>query len=177
MSELQRVRDVLIGLMTLLFAALMMIIPDEGCIIIATVLGIMLAVEGARRIVYYFTMARHMVDGKVLLYAGVLLLDLGMLTGGVTKAPQRIVMLYLVGAHLFSGVVYVLQSLEERRLDSSAWRWSMAHGLANVLVAVLCVAFIGSQRTMVYVYCAGLVYSACVRIATAFRRTAIIYIP
>lgn len=43
--------------------------------------------------------------------------------------------------------------------------------------AVLCLFSLGSTKLLVIIYCMGLLYSAFVRIVSAFRKTAIAYIP
>ena len=177
MSNFQRIKEVAIGLLTLVFAAVMMVIPEAGCTIIMLIICTTLTFGGLGRIVYYFTMARHMVGGKATLYVGTLLLDLGMLAGSLAMAPQSVLLLVLLSGHLFSGAVDVAQSITERNMESSVWKWTLAQGIANIVIAVLCIAFRKSPTTMVYLYCAGMIYSACVRIAKAFRRTAIVYIP
>ena len=53
---------------------------------------------------------------------------------------------------------------------------NMAHGIGCVLIALLCVLSIHNIYVLVYIYCGGLIYSACIRIAAAFRRTEIVFI-
>lgn len=176
MTKMQRVREVLIGLAFMLVGALLVMAPDRGYVFVVRALGLTLIVGGASRLVYYVTMARHMVDGKWMLYAGAFLLDLGIFTISLASVPRLYVMLYLIVGHLFSGVISILRSNETRRVGSPGWKWSLAEGVANVAVAMTCLVLIGSMRTAVYLYGAGLVYAGCLRIATAFRRTAIVYI-
>lgn len=176
MSKAQRIKEVLFGLIALMSAALMMIDTELGYLLVAFILSIMLVVAGIRRIAYYATMARHMVGGKSVLYLGVLLLDMGIAAGSLATTPQSFIMLYLLGCHLFSGVILVLRAREQRALEAP-WRLTLAHGIANILVAGACLIFRGSEQMVVYVYSLGLIYSACLRIVSAFRRTSIVYIP
>lgn len=177
MTKMQRVREVLIGLALMVIAVLLVRSPERGYIFVVRALGLTLIVGGASRLVYYVTMAQHMVDGRWMLYAGAFLIDLGIFALYLASVPRLYVMLYLIAGYLFSGVISILRSNETRRVGSPGWKWSMAEGIANVAVAVLCFVLIGSLRTAVYLYSAGLVYAGCLRIATAFRRTAIVYIP
>ena len=177
MSGFQRIKEVVIGLLSLAFAAVMMAFPETGCSVIMLVICATLIFGGLGKIVYYFAMARHMVGGKTALYAGTLLFDLGMLAGSLATAPQNFLVLALLGGHLFTGAVGVAQAITERNMESPVWKWTLAQGLANIIIAMMCIAFRKSPTTMVYLYCAGMIYSACVRIAKAFRRTAIVYIP
>ena len=176
MSRARRIREVLFGLISLASAALMMIDTNLGYLLVPFILSIMLVVAGIRKIGYYATMARHMVGGKSVLYLGVLLLDMGIAAGSLSTTPQSFIMLYLLGCHLFSGVILVLRAREQRALEAP-WRLTLAHGIANILVAGACLVFRGSEQMVVYVYSLGLIYSACLRIASAFRRTSIVYIP
>ena len=52
----------------------------------------------------------------------------------------------------------------------------MAIGAADVLFGLASIFCIGRPNILVYIYAAGLIYSAVLRIASAFRRTAIVYI-
>ncbi|MBO5556017.1 MAG: hypothetical protein J5927_02430 [Oscillospiraceae bacterium] len=59
----------------------------------------------------------------------------------------------------------------------SRWRLSTAIAAANILLAVACGFCLHRLSLLTYVYVIGLVYAACLRMAQAFRRTAILYIP
>lgn len=175
MSLAQRIRSVLAGLVMMVGAFVLVSYPEEGFALVVAVLCLMLLGAGIRWVVYYFTMGRHMVDGKWSLYVGAFLFDLGFLTGSLTDVPKSYVMLYLVAGHLFTGLVSVLGALEAKRYESP-WKLKMTHGVVNIVVSVVCLVLIRSLRAVVYLYSAGLVYSACMRIATALRRTSIVYI-
>jgi uncharacterized membrane protein HdeD (DUF308 family) len=87
--------------------------------------------------------------------------------------------LYLAALHGFAGVVEVLRSIERKNIGDAGWTWTLASGVTDLLVAA--VAIIGglynnSSRVVVFIYAAGIIYSACIRIARAFRRTEIVYI-
>lgn len=176
MSRAQRVKEVLFGLVAILSAAIMMLDTELGYSLVALILSVMLVIAGIRRIGYYATMARHMVGGKSVLYLGVLLFDMGIAAGSLSTTPQSFIMLYLLGCHLLSGVILVLRAREQHALDAP-WRLTLAQGIANILVAGACIVFRRSEQMVVYVYSLGLIYSACLRIASAFRRTEIVYIP
>ena len=176
MSKAQRVRAVLGGLLMLLAAAAMALSPDEGYRIVIFVLGLVLFFGGLGRLVYFVTMARHMVDGRRSLYTGALLLDVGILALNLRSLSQTYVLLYLLVGYLFAGLVSFLRAREAKSYGSRAWRRTLVAGIVDVAIAVLCVAFIGSPRVAVWLYCAGLAWSACERIASAFRKTAIVYI-
>ena len=47
----------------------------------------------------------------------------------------------------------------------------MAQGVASILTVVICMIFSRNEILLVYCYCAGMIYSAALRIYSAFRRT------
>ena len=176
MSSGQRIKNILIGILTILGCLILIIMKDDGLIIVASILSISLFVYGIKMLIYYFSMARHMVGGRIMLYLGIVVLDFGMFTMMLTNIPKIYIVLYLLVIYAFSGVIDILRSLEAKKYESPTWKLSLISGVINIVVAILCVAFIGSTRMIVYFYCAGLIYSAIIRIVTAFRKTAIVYI-
>lgn len=176
MSSGQRIRNVLLGLVTLLLCVVLIVNPEEGFPVIALVLSVSLVLFGARELVYYFSMARHMVGGKTSLYLGVIVLDLGMFALALDNMPQIYIVLYLLGVHAFSGVIDIMRSREAKRMGASSWRLNMASGAVNIVISAMCVIFLRSPNMIVYIYAAGLIWSACVRIVNACRKTAVVYI-
>jgi uncharacterized membrane protein HdeD (DUF308 family) len=176
MSTGQRLVNVLTGLLMLALSVALIADPGIGIPVIAAILSASLSIYGLRYFFFYFTMARHMVGGKLMLFVGIIALDLGAFTATLVDTPRVYIILYLLVMHAFSGGIDVLRGLEARRGGSPSWRLSVAHGAVNIAVALACVVFLRSTRVLVCVYAAGLVYSALVRIVTAFRRTAIVYV-
>ena len=177
MGKIQRVRNVAEGILLLVMSIVIMILPAEiGFQLAAIVLSVSLFLRGVGMLVYYFTMARNMVGGKLLLYVGIIILDFGMFTITLTDVPHIYLMLYLLATHGFGGVIDILRTLEAKRLESPSWKLNMSQGIVNLAVAVLCIFFLNMTKVLVYLYCAGLIYSAIVRIISAFRKTAIVYI-
>ena len=176
MSGVQRIKDILIGILIILGAVILIAFPKEGFIITAAILSLSLFIYGIKTLIYYFTMARHMVGGRIMLYLAVVVLDLGMFTMMLTNIPKIYIVLYLLVIYAFAGVVDILRALEAKKYQTSSWKLSLISGIISVVVAVLCVVFIGSTNMIVYFYSAGLIYSAIVRIVTACRKTAIVYI-
>lgn len=176
MSGGQRIKNVLIGVLIILGAVILIAFPEEGIIITASILSLSLFVYGIKTLIYYITMTRHMVGGRIMLYLAVVVLDLGMFTMMLTNIPKMYIALYLVVVYAFSGAIDILRALEARKYQAPSWRFSLISGIINVVIAILCIVFIGSTNMIVYLYSAGLIYSAIVRIITAFRKTAIVYI-
>ena len=176
MSSGQLIKSVLISLLIILGAVIMIAFPKDGIIITASILSLSLIIYGIKTLIYYITMARHMVGGRIMLYLAVVVLDLGIFTMMLTRIPKIYIVLYLVVGYAFSGVVDILRALEAKKYQAPSWRLSLISGIIGVVIAILCIVFIGSTNMIVYLYCAGLIYSAIVRIITAFRKTAIVYI-
>ena len=176
MSGGQRIKNILIGIAIILGALILIAFPEDGIIITAFFLSLSLIVYGIKTLIYYVTMARHMVGGRIMLYLAVIVLDLGMFTMMLTNIPKIYIVLYLVVVYAFAGVVSILRALEAKRYQAPMWKLSLISGIINVVIAILCIIFMRSTNMIVYLYCAGLIYSAIVRIVTAFRETAIVYI-
>ena len=176
MSSGQRIKNVLIGVLIILGAVILIAFPEEGIIITASILSLSLFVYGIKTLIYYITMTRHMVGGRIMLYLAVVVLDLGMFTMMLTNIPKMYIALYLVVVYAFSGAIDIMRALEAKKYQAPSWRFSLISGIISVVIAILCIVFIGSTNMIVYLYSAGLIYSAIVRIITTFRKTAIVYI-
>lgn len=177
MSRIQHVGAFLGGLLTLLCAAVLLKLGGEGYGVIVAIISVSLFLRGIRALSFYFTMARHMVGGKSILFNGIISLDFGMFALTLESVPQLYVVLYLIACHLYAGVVDVLRALEAKRLGSRHWRLNLMYGVANVVIAALCALSLRAPALLVEIYAAGLIYTGCLRIVTAFRKTAIAYIP
>lgn len=176
MTKWQRIKGILAGLVMMLGGVLMALAGGDAAQVIMLLLALSLTISGIRMLVYYFTMARHMVGGDQILIRGLILFDLGAFTGTLINISQIYIMGYLVGIHAFSGVVDVMRAMEAKRLESPSWKLNLSTGIINIILAVTCIVFLRSERTAVYIYSAGLIYSALIRIITSFRKTAVVYI-
>ncbi|MCR5338272.1 MAG: hypothetical protein K6E75_06915 [Lachnospiraceae bacterium] len=176
MTKLQRVKEIIWGLMMILAALIMLIVPKEGYDFVIAILSLVYTVKGINTIIYYFTMARFMVGGKNSLYMGIILLDFGILTGTLTDVPHYYVLLYLITLHAFSGVVEILRSLEAKRYGARSWKLKMGHGMLNFAMSAVCIIFMKQMPVAVIVYATALLYSAVLRIISACRRTKLVYI-
>ena len=117
-----------------------------------------------------------MVGGKLILFIGAVFFDFGIFTLSLSDESKLFVLAYLLGFHAFAGLVNVLRALEAKRYKSASWRLNMAQGVASILTVVICMIFSRNEILLVYCYCAGMIYSAALRIYSAFRRTAVVYI-
>ena len=178
MTLVQRIKSIVSALLMIASAVVMLLYPDGGFAFLALILSVSLTLYGLRTLLYYFSMARHMVGGKRILYQGVILFDLGIFTLTMVDNPKIYIILYLLGIHAFAGVIDILRAMEARRFDGP-WRMDMATGIVNVTIAILaviCGFFLNNMQDIVYIYASGLLYSAVLKIVNALRKTSIIYI-
>ena len=176
MTKLQRLRSIITGAIMISVGILMIINGEDSIGIIMGLLAFSLTLNGLRMLIYYFSMARHMVDGDQILIRGLITFDLGSFTATLTTFSQVYVMGYLIIIHVFNGFIDVLLSLESKRVEAPSWKLSLFTGIFNIGIGLACVIFARSIRTAVYVYSAGVIYSGLIKIIMAFRKTAVVYI-
>ena len=179
MNSVQRIRKFIAGLFILLGSWILIKDPEYGFYIIAAFLSFSLTVSGIKLLVYYFAMARNMVGGKSIFYRALITIDLGIFTFTAITIPKIYLICHLLISHGFSGIVDMLRAMEDKKLEASSWRMSFLYGLGNLLVAVTALRCVFNQSTwmVVYIYSAGLAYSAIMQMIASFRKTAIVYIP
>ena len=175
MNKFQKLTRVLTGIIMFIAGILLCIFQDRGFVLILAILGISLVVRGASLLIYYFRMARYMVGGKYLLYFGIIIMDFGAFTLTITHVEKIYIALYLLGAYAFSGVIDILRSFEAKSYGG-AWKGKLANGILNLLTAAACLIFIQYDTIPIYIYTGGLIYSAVVRIHSAFKPSAVVYI-
>ena len=176
MSKLRRVWNIISAIILMLSGIVLIVVPDAGMTIIAFGLSVFLIARGLKFIIYYFSMARLMVGGKSMLLIGVFLFDFGIFTLTVLNYPRLIVIIYLLGGHIFNGIVNIVKSIREKKEKAGSWKRDLAEGLVHVILASICIIYIGNIEVLVIIYSLGLFYSALTRISAALRRTAIVYI-
>lgn len=175
MTRMQKIRSIFVAIVTILASIYMIVEPDDGLITMALILSIALVAMGLKYLIYYFTMARHMVGGKGILFYGLIVFNFGLFTLSLSNIPKLYLVLYLVVINGFSAAVTILRGLNAKKMHSS-WRLSISHGILNLALAFFCIIFVRSTSVVVYVYCFGLIYSSIIRIISAFRKTAVVYI-
>ena len=179
MTRSRRVIDVLFGIVMFL-AGFAFFASSVKYSIIAMLVLIQLGmtIRGIRALYYYLTMAKYMVGGKSVLFRSLILLDLGTLAGALIGQSIIFAVIYLALLHAFDGVVSVFRANESRSYGAH-WGLKMTYGVTNILIAlavVLGAALFRQPVVVIYIYGAGLMYSAVLRIASAFKRTNIVYI-
>ena len=176
MTKARRVGKVFMGLFLVLLGLSMMVDPDSVYWLIILILGFSLMISGIQSLIYYLSMARHMVGGRASLYRAIIIFDIGIFTLSLTKVPIIFIVLYLAGVHGFKGIIDILRAVEAKRLQAGSWKLNLSHGIINVIMAGLCLAFLGTVEVAVEIYAAGLVYSGIINIIQAFRKTTVVYI-
>ena len=177
MTVYQRIKKILFSLGMIAVALFFILYPsDDAYSIVVGILSLGLAIAGIKDIVFYFTMARHMVEGKMILIQGVIILDFAIITGSLASVPKIYIILYLIGIHAFSGMVEVLRAMEARRTVDGPWKIKFFHGVVNFILAIACLIFIRRSNAALIIYSIGLMYSAVVRLFDAFGKKAFVVI-
>ena len=176
MSKFQRLSSLITGLLMLLGVALLAYDPEEGAATVMGLLGLSLLFSGIGTLRFYFTMARYMVGGKLELYKGIILFDLGAFTLVLADANTYFILFYLLNGLMFTGLVSILRAVEEKKMEASHWGLKLIYGLVSIILPIVGLFLLQSEKMIIYVYCFSLFNSALVRIAEAFKKTAIVYI-
>ena len=179
MTKFRRVLNVLTGICMIAIGILLFIDePQDAMRFMLFCIQLGMTLRGLRALYYYLTMAKYMVGGKQVIYGAMIYLDIGILAGTLYEHPVVYAVIYMAALHAFGGLISMLRASESRKIRAQ-WRLRMASGITELLMAivisVIAIVF-GKPDAAVYVYGAGLVYSAVLRIAQAFRRTDIVYI-
>lgn len=176
MGKLHRIANVLIGLATIFCGLVLIAEPRIGIHLIIILLSISLTIYGLRTLVFYITMARHMVGGMRMLYVSIIALDLGLFSVTLLESSPIYLAFFLSAVLIFDGGMGLMRALEARKLHAP-YRMQLFTSITTVIVALLCLVFLRSPEALTYAYSAALCYSACLRIASALKNTDIVYIP
>ncbi len=175
MGRIARFGHALLGLLMLLCSFLLFIDPQGGVNLVAGILSLMMLSYGIQKLIYYFTMARHMVGGYSLLFVGIIAIDLGAFSLTLLDQPHIPIVVYLVSYFGIMGVAGILRAVEGRRFGLK-WGASLAHGIVSLLLVLACIIFIGNTDLVMTVFSIGLGYSAIRHIGTSLRKTDVIFI-
>ncbi len=176
MTLFNRFKTVSFGIIEFILGIIMLSIPDYGYRIVLLIISLYLLITGYQSLFYYLSMARFMVDGRLILVKSVILLDFGFMAGSLTDVPRIYIMIYLMVMHTFMGVVMILRSFEERQYGAKSWKLKMIHGIVDLSIVVLCIVFISNNSTVVIIFATGLIYSSIIRIITGFRKSSFLYV-
>ena len=176
MRKLTRVKNLLIGIVMIVFALLLLIWPQFGTPMIMLVCGAALLVYGLYSLIFWFTMARNMVGGKWIFYRSILLLDLGAFMLAAYNGSERLIFLYLMVLLAATGAIDLVRALEFRK-EGAPWKLRAIIGAACIAILIAGLIYRKNPNTLVYIFCLGMLASAISRIASVFRKTAVVYIP
>ncbi|MBR1481844.1 MAG: hypothetical protein IJ598_02620 [Ruminococcus sp.] len=179
MSYFQRIKSLLTGILFLLVALFLYLVPKEGYSIVTGILSISMLVYGFRLLWFYLTMSRHMVGGKSCLYQAIIVIDVALFTSTIAFMNSVIVVFYLTAAYAFTGLIDILRAVEAKKIGAPNWKWKFVYGITKIILTALLVIFglfHGKIEYLVYGYCLNLSIAAVSKIIQAFRRTSIVYI-
>lgn len=173
MNRRQRLNNILIALMMFVGALVLLLLPDDGYLFVLLIFCIAVLVKGIKGLIYYFSMARHMVGGKMILYESIILTDIGIFVTLFADIPKIYAMLLLVGIIAFDGVIDLMRAFEEKRLNDKGWKIKLSQGVINMLFALFCLFYLDSGIIITTIYSVGLIYGAGVRLINALKRTSV----
>ena len=176
MKKLTRFKNLIVGVVLIVFAFILLIWPRFGTPLIMLVFGIGLLIYGIYSLIFYCRMAIHMVGGKRIFYRGILLLDLGVFMLSAYKGSERLVFLYMMVLLAATGAIDLVRALDYRK-QGAAWKLRAIVGVVCIVILISGLIYRRNPSTMVYIFCLGLLSAAISRIASVFRKTAVIYIP
>ncbi len=178
MSLFKRLKELIIALVTIFSGIVLLLAGDNGQLIVVSIICLYLFFNGMRLLIYYLRMARHMVGGKRILISSIITLDLGLITRQMVSMSNTTILIYLLGIFAFTGVTDILRSMEAKR-HGGYWKLKFVNGCIFIIISVaLMIAglFVHDTYFLVCGFSISLFYSAVIRIYTAFRKTAIVYI-
>ena len=172
----RRIVKVIAGLLMILAGGFIVLSPGDGYYLILYILSFGLSIAGIKSIIYYITMARFMIGGKIALYKGVILMDFGFLAISLIYVPRVYFLAYLVILHSFYGLIDLLRARESKRMGTENWMLLLVQGIVNLLVSITAVVFIKIGDIAVVIYGASIVLSGINNIFGSIKKTAFVYI-
>lgn len=176
MSAKKRIFNIFTALMMLVGSLILAITGKDGFVFIIIFLTFWVLIKGIHQLTFYFTMAKNMVGGIRFFYEGIFLVDIGLFAMTIDSLPNIFSVFYLLFIYGFYGVVDILRSLEEKKMELSSWKVQFTKGLVMVIVAVVCLFLHKHDQFIVWVFSAALFVCAIEKIAASFKKTAIIFI-
>ena len=176
MKRPQRTLNFIIAEVLILIAIIMIAAPQYGYRVMTLMLCATMIIYGVRQLYFYFTMSRHMVGGKYMLYVGVVAIDFGLFTFTLLSVPKVYVLAYLILTYVITAVVSFLRAREAKSYGAISWRGKMIYAVINLIIAIISLIFIRYSEVLVTIYAASLIYAAIMRIYETVRTTAIVYV-
>ena len=76
MTKIQRIGNILTGMMLIIIGIVIFVIPESGYSFAIIIIGLTMTLTGLRLLIYYISMARHMVGGKIMFFIGIICFSL-----------------------------------------------------------------------------------------------------
>lgn len=180
MTKGGRFGNILVGFLMVAVAVIILMVMSRSqqlaLLIIILFLAASQIVEGLRYLVFYGTMARHMVGGKTILSRGIITLDIGaFIFASFNGTENVIILLYILVFRLVNGAIDVLRMLEAKK-SGAPWKLHLISAIINLGCVVAGTIFLQNPNAVIIIYCITLVYSAISRFIAACQKTAIVYI-
>lgn len=67
-------------------------------------------------------------DGKRILYNGMIIFDLGAFTVALADIPRFYIMIYLMGGIIFTGAIEILRAMEKKKLGAG-YKFKLVQGM------------------------------------------------
>ena len=176
MSKTRRVFNIIAAIFMIQAALILMLVPMVAFSLIAMCIGLLLVYYGLKYIIYYLTHAQHMVGGKWLFLVGLIMFDMGVFATTLYEQSQAILIIYVVAAHLVGAAINIVRAVGNKKDNNPGWKIDLAQGIGNIAQVVLCLVFINYVEIPVFIYCAGVIYSAVLLIIQSCKKTAIVYV-
>jgi len=174
MTRFQRIKNIFIAMLLILLALLLVVIKEKGYFLVFGILAFTWFFEAIGLILYYFTMARFMVDGKMILLKGVILLDFAVFALYLDDVAPIYIMLYLAVGMIFVNFLEIFRAFDSKKSGSRQWKFRMLAGISGIILAAICLYHYKTPELSGYIYAIELVYSAIVRIYNSFRNVSFV---
>lgn len=177
MGKFKRFTSFIKGLLLLVAIAVMLSNPEKGYTYIVSSVSLSLIVYSINQFIYYFSLARYMVAGKIILCKAFIVINLAIEVGYLNFIPQYYVMIYLVIGLIFTGIVEVLRAMETKNNHGVHWKFKLYQGIVTILISMAGLCFLTtSTRMIIYLYCIGLLSVAITKISEGIRPNSIVYV-
>ena len=174
MSRRQRINNILTGLLFVLVALILLVdTQEEDYQVVLFVISVVLLVKGIKMLGYYFSMARSMVGGQMILYEGIILTDLGAFLTLFAQMPRFYALLLIAAVSAFNGIISVMRAMEKKRIGTAHWRLKLSQGIVDIASAAVFLIFNYSGEMIAEVFAVNIMYGGFVHFANAFRRNRI----
>ena len=174
MKVYNRILHILIATGLIFVAVLLAVLGEGAKELIGLIMGVSLLIYGIRCLVAYFLKFRYTVGGRMQLYIGIIVMDLGLLIISSYNGSSFLVATYLLGFRLVMGGIDVARALEARK-NRAPWKIKLTVGIISLATTLLCI-ILKDPEAVVDVFCLGLLLSAAEHIITAFRKNKIVTI-